>query len=86
MLNFSRKIIHALLLIKIFPNVTIKSHAMITMIAAPHLYLSRSFAPIVSFVTDAWVVGVLVTLASVEDSALVEPEPEVIGPKVVDYP
>jgi len=25
-------------------------------------------------------------LASVEDSALVEPEPEVIGPKVVDYP
>ena len=56
------------------------------MIAAPHLYLSRSFAPNVSFVTDAWVVGVLVTLASVEDSALVEPEPEVIGPKVVDYP
>jgi hypothetical protein len=34
------------------------------MIAAPHLYLSRSFAPNVSFVTDAWVVGVLVTLAS----------------------
>src|SRR6516225_6773676 len=62
--EFQQKIIHALLLIKIFPNATIKSHAIITMIAAPHLYLSRSFTPNVSFVTDAWVVGVLVTLAS----------------------
>ena len=52
----------AFLLIKIFPNDTIESHAIITMIAAPHLYLSRSFAPGISFVTDAWAVGVPGTL------------------------
>src|SRR5215469_10667335 len=33
--EFQQKIIHALLLIKIFPNATIKSHAIITTIAAP---------------------------------------------------
>ena len=34
------------------------------MIAAPHLYVSRSFAPGISFVTDARAVGVLGTLAA----------------------
>jgi hypothetical protein len=59
---------HAFLLIKIFPNNTIKSHAIITVIAAPHLYLSGSFAPGISFITDAWAVGVLGILASATPS------------------
>src|SRR5215469_14706795 len=59
----SRRSLHAFLLIKIFPNATIKSHAIITVIAAPDLYLSRFFVPAVSVVTDAWAVGVLGTLA-----------------------
>src|SRR5215831_18956180 len=59
----SRRSFHAFLLIKIFPNATIKSHAIITVIAAPHLYLSRFFVRAVSVVTDAWAVGALDTLA-----------------------
>ena len=60
---------HPFLLIKIFPNDTIESHAIITMIAAPHLYLSRSFAPGISFVTDACAVAALGTLASATPAA-----------------
>src|SRR6516164_8828344 len=55
---------HPFLLIKLFPNDTIKSQAIITMIAAPHLYLSRFFAPGISFIKDAGAVGVPGSLAS----------------------
>jgi hypothetical protein len=55
---------HTFLLIKVLPNDTIKSHTIIATNAAPHLYLSRSFAPGISLVTDAWAAGVLGTLRS----------------------
>jgi hypothetical protein len=54
-----------LLLINIFPNNTIKSHKIITTNAAPHLILSRSTAPGISFVKDACAVEVLGTLGPV---------------------
>ena len=50
---------HPFFLIKIFPNSTIKSHTIMTN-AASHLYLSKSFAPGISFV--AWTARVLGTL------------------------
>jgi hypothetical protein len=63
--NFSsERSSHAFLLIKIFPNDTIKSHAIMTTIAAPHLYFARSVAPGFSLVADAGAVGVLGTLVS----------------------
>jgi hypothetical protein len=53
---------HPVLLIKVLPNNTIKSHTIITANAAPHLILSRSIAPSISFVMDARAVEVLATL------------------------
>jgi hypothetical protein len=55
---------HTFLLIKSLPNDTIKSQTIIATNAAPHLYLSRSFPPGISFVMDAWAVGVLGFLRS----------------------
>jgi hypothetical protein len=50
---------HPFLLMKLLPNVKIKSHTIITANAAPHLTLSRAIAPVISFVTDARAVEVL---------------------------
>jgi hypothetical protein len=36
---------HHFIPIKVFPNNLIRSHTVITMNAAPHKYLSKSFAP-----------------------------------------
>ena len=54
---------------KIFPIEKIKSHTIITTNATPHRYLCRSFASDVSFVTDAWAVGVLTGLATPADES-----------------
>src|SRR5262249_12329542 len=55
---------HPVPLINILPNNTTKSHTLITMNATPKMKLCRSFATAVSFVTDAWSVGVLDILGS----------------------
>jgi hypothetical protein len=55
---------HPTILINVLPNITIKSHTIITMNAAPHFYLSRSFALGISFVADAWAEGALDSFGS----------------------
>jgi hypothetical protein len=49
---------HHFIPIKTFPNDLIRSHTITIRNATPHRYLSRSFAPGVSFGTDVWAAGV----------------------------